>query len=105
VLNPSAPQLRTADALIEKFEQIQDGLERDTITPKKAEQMSQTLKGIISIEKLGVQYLSMIQRLGRKAPVPRTPVLRNLLGLPPALSPTDGAAVRALVGETKTDDE
>lgn len=101
MLRPNAPQLRTAEAIIHKHEQIQDALERQAITGKVAEQMNQTLKGIVGIEKLGLQYLSLIVKMGRKAAVPRTPILRNLLGLPDAVSPTDGETIRALLPEQK----
>ena len=93
--------MRTAEAIIAKHEQIQDALEREAITGKIAEQMNQTLKGIVGIEKLGLQYLSLIIKMGRKAAVPRTPILRNLLGLPAAVSPTDGEVVRALLPDAK----
>jgi hypothetical protein len=99
MLRPNAPQLRTADAIVEKHEQIQDALEHGRITGKIAEQMNQTLKGIMGIEKLGVQYLTLMLKFGRKAPVPRTPILRNLIGLPETLSPGDGEQVRALLPE------
>jgi hypothetical protein len=101
MLRANAPQLRTAEAIIEKHEQIQDALERSAITGKQAEQMNQTLKGIVGIEKLGLQYLSLIIKMGKKATVPRTPILRNLLGLPAAISPTDGEHVRALLPDAK----
>jgi hypothetical protein len=101
MLRANAPQLRTAVAIIEKHEQIQDALERSAITGKVAEQMNQTLKGIVGIEKLGLQYLSLIIKMGRKGAVPRTPILRNLLGLPEQMSPTDGETVRALLPDTK----
>jgi hypothetical protein len=99
MLRAEAPQIRTALAIVEKHEQIQDALERGAVTGKIAEQMNQTLKGIVGIEKLGLQYLSLLIKMGRKAAVPRTPILRNILGLPEALSPTDGETVRALLPE------
>jgi hypothetical protein len=99
LLRADAPQLRTAEAIIAKHEQIQDALERQAITGKVAEQMNQTLKGIVGIEKLGLQYLSLIVKLGKRAAVPRTPILRNLIGLPEAVSADDGDTVRALLPE------
>ena len=60
--------------------------------------MNQTLKGIVSLEKLGLQYLALVAKLGRRAQVPRTPLLRNMVGLPEEVSPTDGETVRALIG-------
>lgn len=99
LLRKDAPQIRTADAIIGKHEQIQDALEHDRISGKVAEQMNQTLKGIMGVEKLGLQYLSLALKFGRKAPVPRSPILRNMIGLPVTLSPTDGEFVRALIPE------
>jgi len=101
MLRPNAPKLRTASALVEKHEQIADALEHGRITGKIAEQLNQTLKGIIGIEKLGLQYLALALKFGRKAPVPRTPILRDMIGLPVALSPEDGATVRALLPDGK----
>jgi hypothetical protein len=101
MLRSDAPQMRTAVAIIEKHEQILDALERSVINGKVAEQMNQTLKGIVGLEKLGMQYMSLLIKMGRKAAVPRTPILRNMLGLPEALSPGDGEQVRALLPETK----
>lgn len=99
MLRANAPQLRTATAIIEKHEQIQDALERNAISGKIAEQMNQTLKGIVGIERLGMQYLALIIKMGKKAAVPRTPILRHMLGLPETVSPTDGEQVRALLPE------
>ena len=101
MLRADAPRLRTAAAIIEKHEQILDALERSAINGKVAEQMNQTLKGIVGLEKLGMQYIALLIKMGKKAAVPRTPILRNMLGLPEALSPTDGEQVRALLPETK----
>ena len=57
MLRAEAPQLRTAEAIIAKHEQIQDALEREAITGKVAEQMNQTLKGIMGLAKLELQSL------------------------------------------------
>jgi len=100
-LRKEAPQLRTAEAIIGKHEQIQDALERQIISGKIAEQMNQTLKGIMAIEKLGLQYLGLLLKVGRKAPVPRTPILRNMIGLPAQVSPGDGEIVRAFLPDGK----
>ena len=97
MLNPNAPQLRTAGAIIEKYEQIQDALEHNRITGKVAEQMNQTLKGVVGIEKLGLQYLSLALKFGKNAPVPRSPILRDMIGLPQAVSAADGEFVRRLL--------
>lgn len=61
--------------------------------------MGQQLKGIVAIEKLGLQYLSLAHKFGRKAPVPRSPILRDMVGLPVEVSPTDGEFVRKLLPE------
>ena len=97
MLRPDAPQLRTARAIIEKYEQVQDALEHNRITGKIAEQMNQTLKGIVGIERLGLQFLSLALKFGKKAPVPRSPILRDMVGLGPTLSPTDGDHIRKLL--------
>lgn len=99
MLRKEAPQLRTAVSIIEKHEQIQDGLERGSLTGKIAEQMNQTLKGIMGVAKLEMQYFSMLLKFGRKAPVPRSPILRSVVGLPEKLSPSDGETVRAFLPE------
>jgi hypothetical protein len=97
-LRANAPKLRTAEAIVEKHEQILDGLEREAITAKQAEQMNQTLKGIIGIEKLGLQFLSIALKFGKtSAPVPRSPILRDMLGLRPELDRSDVDHVRALL--------
>jgi len=97
MLRENAPQLRTAEKLIEKHEQIADALEHGSITPKTAEQLNQSLKGIVGIERLGMSYLKLALAFGKKAPVPRTPILRSMIGLPVELSPHDGEQVRALL--------
>jgi hypothetical protein len=99
VLRSDAPQIRTAEAVIAKHEQILDGLERGAVSNKTGEQMGQQLKGIMAVERLGISYLRMIASMGRKAAVPRTPILRSLIGLPRELSATDGEKVRALLPE------
>jgi hypothetical protein len=99
LLRASAPQLRSAEAIIAKHEQIQDGLEHQTITGKVAEQMNQTLKGIMGVAKLEMQYYGLLLKFGRKVPVPRSPILRSVAGLPEQVSPSDGERVRALIPE------
>ena len=97
MLRENAPQIRTAVAIIQKHEQIQDSLERSAISGKVAEQMNQTLKGIMNVAKLEMQYWSLLHKFGKTAPVPRSPLLRNVIGLPEALSPKDGEAIRAML--------
>ena len=96
-LRSDAPRLRTAEAIVEKHEQIFDALEHDRITPKSAEQMGQQLKGIVSIEKLAIQFWSLALKYGKKVPVPRSPILRSVIGLPEDINPADGAAIRAML--------
>jgi len=97
MLRGDAPPIRTAAAIIQKHEQIQDALEHNTISGKIAEQMNQTLKGIMGVAKLEMQYFSMLLKFGRKAPVPRSPILRSVVGLSENVSPTDGETVRAML--------
>jgi len=99
MLRADAPQIRTADAIIQKHEQIQDALERQAINGKIAEQMNQTLKGIVNVVRLEMQFHSLAAKLGRRAFVPRSPLLRNIIGLGEQPAETDGAYVRGLVGE------
>ncbi len=93
--------MRTAEAILEKNEQILDGMEHGTVTPKAAEQMSQCCKMPIQLVKLEIAYLRMLQSFGRKAPVPRSPLLRSMIpGLnPDQVAATDGEVVRGLVAE------
>lgn len=91
--------MRTALAIVEKHEQIQDGLERQTLSGKIAEQMNQTLKGIMGVARLEMQFYNMALKYGRRAPVPRSSILRSLIGLPEKAASTDGETVRALIGE------
>lgn len=99
MLRGNAPEIRTAAAIIEKHEQIQDALEHQAISGKIAEQMNQTLKGIMGVAKLEMQYFSMLLKFGRKAPVPRSPILRSVVGLPEKVSSGDGETVRAMLPE------
>jgi hypothetical protein len=99
ILRANAPQLRTADAILEKNEQILDGLERGSVTPKMGEQMGQCIKTPIALARLEMAFLRMIQHFGRKAPVPRSPLLRTTVGLKEDIAPTDGDYVRGLLVE------
>lgn len=100
MLRSNAPQLRTVDAILSKNEQILDGMELGRVTPKMGEQMSQCCKTPILLAKLEMSYFKMVSAFGRKAPVPRQPILRSMLGLDPnAVALTDGEAVRALLPE------
>jgi len=96
VLRQQVPRIRTTQAVVEKYEQIQDALEHGTITGKVAEQMTQTLKGITGLAKLEMQYFSLIQKFKHSAPVPRSPLLRSVVGLAEEVAPTDGAVVRGI---------
>jgi hypothetical protein len=99
MLRTEVPQLRTTEAILTKNEQILDGMERGSVTPKTAEQMSQCCKMPVMMVRLEMAYLKMVQTFGRKVPVPRSALLRSVLGLPEKPSPTDGEQVRALIGE------
>jgi hypothetical protein len=95
------PRLRTAEDLLHKNEQIADGMERGVLTPKIAEQMGQCVKLPIALERLALSYLKMIAGMGKKATVPRSPLLRSMVGLnPDKLSPGDGEKVQSLLGES-----
>jgi len=101
VLRNDAPPLRTVEAILKKNEQILDGLERGTLTPKMGEQMGQCIKTPQNLVRLEISYHRMIKDYGRTVPVPRSPLLRSMIpGLnPDKVEPTDGEKVRALIGE------
>lgn len=101
ILRADAPKIRTSGAIIEKHEQIQDALEHQTITGKVAEQMNQTLKGILGVAKLEMQYWSLMLKFKRNPPVPRSPILRSVIGLAPDVSAKDAESVRALMPPEK----
>ncbi len=97
ILRAKAPQIRTTVALLEKHEQIQDALEHESIQPRVAQQMDQTLKGIMAVAKLELQYFTMLMKLGARAPVPRSPILRSLIGLPVKPSKGDAEAMKGVI--------
>lgn len=103
MLRVTAPQLRTAEHIIRKNEQIIDGLERGVLTPKMAEQMNQCCKMPIELAKLELKHHEIIRRAGRKANVPRSPLLRSNIGLGKELAPTDGGKVRAFLDNGSED--
>ena len=90
--------IRTAEAVLEKYEQIQDGLEQGSLPVPVARQMDQTLKGIVGLARLHLQWLRTMQAMGRHAVVPRTPILRDMLGLPEQIGKGDGETVRKMIG-------
>ena len=61
--------------------------------------MNQTLKGIMGVARLELQFFTMLIKAGRKVPVPRSPLLRNVAGLPDAIGANDGEKLRALTAE------
>lgn len=97
MLRKGAPEIRTIKDLVEKHEQIFDALEHEAISPKVAEQMNQSLKGITGAARLELQYWSLVAQFGQKAPVPRSPLLRSAVGLPADVSSTDGEFVRQVL--------
>ncbi len=104
ILAKTPPRLRTVEDLLHKNEQIQDGMERGVLTPKIAEQMGQCIKTPIALERLALSYLKMIASMGKRATVPRSPLLRSMVGLDPnKLSPKDGEKVRGLLGNSEED--
>jgi hypothetical protein len=98
-LDARAPTLRTADEILQKNEQIFDGLDRGTISAKVAEQLSQCVKTPLMIARLELLYMRMLQTAGRTAPVPRSPLVRSLVGLNPhRIESGDGEKLRNLAG-------
>ena len=92
--------MRTAEQILGKNEQIIDGMERGVLSPKMAEQMSQCVKTPILLARVEMQFLKMVEAMGRKARVPHSPLVRSLIGLDPStVDPGDGDKVRALIGE------
>jgi hypothetical protein len=87
------------EALVEKHEQIQEALEHERIGGKVAEQMNQTLKGILKVAQLEMQYWALGMKYKRGIPVPRSPILRSIVGLSAEASPTDGEHLRAVIGD------
>ena len=81
-LRPTAPEIRTSEQLLTKHEQLFDAQDMGSVTPKQAEQMNMTLKGIIGLASLELKYLSLVAKLRKAAPVPRNPILRTAIGLP-----------------------
>jgi len=65
------------------------------------EQFFQGLKMPINVCKLEISYHRMLQSYGRRAPVPRSALLRSMIpGLnPDTIAPTDGEVIRGLIGE------
>lgn len=66
-----------------------------------AEQMGQCIKTPLALANLEMRFLKMIQGFGRKAPVPRSPLLRSAAGLKGEVSPSDGEFVRGLLPDGK----
>lgn len=80
-----------------KHEQLFDGLESGSLSGKIAEQMNQTLKGIraLQIDK-PLAYMSLLAKFKGKVPIPRTPMLRRMIGLPETVAPTDAAQLEEI---------
>ena len=82
VLREEAPQLRTAESIHRKQEQVVDGLEHGVLTAKQAEQLNMAIKGLWRAPDLEMRWMSMLLKFGKaKVPPPRTPLLRSVLGL------------------------
>ena len=43
--------------------------------------MDQALKGILAVAKMELSYITLLLKLGARAPVPRSPILRSIIGL------------------------
>lgn len=82
VLREAAPQLRTAEAIHRKQEQVVDGLEHGLLTAKQGEQLNMAIKGLWRAPDMELRWMSMLLKFGKaKVPAPRTPLLRSVLGL------------------------
>ncbi len=57
-----------------------DGLNKGTLTLEAAVQMIRALKGIMSVPQLEMRYLNMVAKFGHKMPLPRSEVLKGLIG-------------------------
>lgn len=91
--------MRTVEAILAKNEEILDGLDRRVLSAKQGEQMGQCLKIPIGLARLETSFLRLLHQFGRKAPVPRSAILRSVIGLKEAVSPTDGEYVRRMLPE------
>lgn len=80
LLRTSAPRIRTSAAIVEKYEQIFDGLDNERITGKIAEQLNQSLKGIAGVARMEMQYMTMVAKFGHKMPIPKSQILKGLIG-------------------------
>ncbi len=65
---------------MERYEQVFDALNHDRISPKTAEQLNQSLKGIVGVSRLKLQYMSMVAKHGHKLPTAKGEILLGLLG-------------------------
>lgn len=101
LLRDKVAQLRTAQDILKKNEQIQDALERSAISPKTAEQMSQCVKTPLNVARLELAYRRMLAGAGKMVAVPRSELLRTIIGLPVEVGPGDGEKVRGLIGGAK----
>ena len=80
LLRTNAPRIRTPAAIVEKYEQIFDALDNDRVTGKVAEQLNQALKGITGVARLEIQYMSLVAKHGHKMPMPKSQILKGLIG-------------------------
>lgn len=87
VLRSDAPELRNIESIHRKQEQVIDAMEHGTITAKQAEQLNMAIKGLWKPVTLELSWMSILLKYGKaKVPAPRTPMLRNLLGLSPEVT-------------------
>lgn len=89
-LRAEAPRIETLEDLARRNEQVLDGLDRGTLTPKTAEQMNQTLKAIFRLKvDVPLRLMSLLAKHKGKVPIPREPILRKMIGLGEQPAPTD----------------
>jgi len=58
----------------------------------------------MNVARLELQYWGMLLKLRRQAPVPQSPILRSIVGLPERASKDDGERVRTLLEEKPAKD-
>lgn len=82
LLREEAPHLRNIESIHRKQEQVIDAMEHGLITAKQGEQLNMAIKGLYRPVQLEMAWMSLLLKYGKaKVPAPRTPMLRNLLGL------------------------
>lgn len=94
-LRMNVPPIRDGEALMRRYEQLWDAQERKSVTPKQAEQMNMTLKGIRWFADLQLRYLQMLAKHQGRTPAVTGQMLQTVLGVEPQ------PATAALAGEAR----